>query len=281
MEIQWMLVLYSLFMGLSIGPFALIAMTDACEKRPALCKWAAITGLVCIVLAGVFAFLHLKKPLAAVYALNNLNSPIAQETVFVLLTGIVAALLAASYLFNVMASLRKYLAYLGLALAVLSVFMVAEIYRLPARPAWNNLLLPVTMLLSSLINGLLLALALLALAPKADGEEDRAGPRTRLTSWVLPLLVVYAVVAVVYFLIAATRGIGLGRLLAGDLALGFWIGLIVIGFILPGFLAWSARKTGLMGLTAVLTFVMVVAGGLVVRAMVFPLGLRIPIDRLW
>jgi DMSO reductase anchor subunit len=121
MEIQWMLVLYSLFMGLSIGPFALIAVTDACDKRPGLCKWAAITGLVSIVLAGVFDFMHLKQPLASIYTLNNLNSPIARETVFVLLTGIVAAVLAASYLFNILAVLRKPLAWVGLALAVISV----------------------------------------------------------------------------------------------------------------------------------------------------------------
>ena len=281
MPIQWMLVLYSLFMGLAIGPFALIAITDACEKRPGLCKWAAITGLVSIALAGLFAFLHLEQPLAAVYVFANLASPISQETVFVLLTGVVAALLTGSDLFNLAAGLRKPLAWLGLVLAVISVFFIAEIYRLPARPAWNNLLLPVTMLLSSLLNGLLLALTLLAVVPKTAGESERTDPVTRLSGWALPVLVVYAVITAIFFLIAAAQGGGMGRLLTGDLAVWFWLGLVVIGLVLPGFLVWSARKTGVMGLNAVLAFVMVVAGGLVVRAMLFPLGLRVPIESLW
>jgi hypothetical protein len=34
-------------------------------------------------------------------------------------------------------------------------------------------------------------------------------------------------------------------------------------------------------LTAVAAFLCVVAGGLVVRVMLFPLGLRIPIESLW
>lgn len=281
MEIQWMLVLYSLFMGLAIGPFALIVTTDACEKRPGLCKWAAITGLVCIMLAGVFAFLHLKNPLAAVYVFNNLGSPISQETIFVLLTGVVAALLAGSYLFNVAPGLRKPLAWVGLVLAVVSVFFIAEIYRLPARPAWNTLLLPLTILLSSLLNGLMLALVLLALAPKTAGETDRAEPRKQVTRWVLAVMLVYAVVAVIFYLIAATQGGGLARLLAGNLAAWFWVGLVLVGLIVPGFLIWNARKTGVMGMTALLAFVMVLAGGLVVRAMLFPIGLRLPIELLW
>ncbi len=104
MAIEWMLVLYSLFMGLSIGPFALLALTDACEKRPALFKWASLVGLFSIVLAGIFAFLHLKLPLAAVYVFSNFSSPIAQEAVLVLVTGVVAALLASMSIFNWSAS---------------------------------------------------------------------------------------------------------------------------------------------------------------------------------
>ncbi len=159
MEIQWMLVLYSLFMGLSVGPFALLALTDACGKRPALCTWASLVGLVCTVIAGIFAFLHLGKPTAAVYVFSNFGSPITQETTFVLLTGLAAALLTGMSLFGWMPGQRRTVAWVGLVLAVVSVVMIAEIYLLPARPAWNTWLLPLTLLASSLINGLLLALA--------------------------------------------------------------------------------------------------------------------------
>jgi hypothetical protein len=91
MEIQWTLVLYSLLMGLSIGPFLLLALTDACENREALCKWAALVGLGCIVLAGLSAFAHLQKPLNAIYMFSNFRSPMTQETAAVLITGLIAA----------------------------------------------------------------------------------------------------------------------------------------------------------------------------------------------
>jgi anaerobic dimethyl sulfoxide reductase subunit C (anchor subunit) len=170
MEIQWMLVLYSLFMGLSIGPFALLALTDACENRPSLCKWASITGLICVIVAGIAAFAHLGKPAAAVYVFNNFSSPITQETVVVLLTGVIAALLAGVTLFNWLPALRRPLAWIGLVLAVISVIFIAAIYLLPARPAWNNWLLPLTLLVSSLINGLLLALSLLGPGAQTGGR---------------------------------------------------------------------------------------------------------------
>ena len=97
----------------------------------------------------------------------------------------------------------------------------------------------------------------------------------------LALMVVYAVIALIFYVISATKGGGILRLVAGDLALWFWVGLVLIGLLIPGLLIWSARSKGLHGLTAVAAFLCVVAGGLVVRVMLFPLGLRIPIESLW
>ena len=281
MEIQWMLVIYSLFMGLSIGPFALVALTDACDQRPALCKWASLVGLGSIIVAGIAAFAHLKNLGAAIFVFNNFLSPITQETVAVLLTGLVAAVLAGSLLFNWLPAQRRTLAWIGLVLSVLSVILIALIYLLPARPAWNNWLLPITLLASSLINGLLLALALTALVPKEAKESSRKDLATRLQGWAIPVLVVYAVVAVIYFLIAAAQAGGMIRLLAGDLALAFWVGLVVVGLIAPAALLWLAKKDGLKGFNALAAFLLVVIGGLVVRAMLFPLGTLIPITGLW
>ena len=122
MDIQWTLVLYSLFMGLSIGPFALLALTDACGKRANLCKWASLVGLGSIVIAGISAFTHLKAPLNAIYMFSNFSSPMTQETVVVLITGLIAALLAAMLFFNWLPGLsRRVLAWAGLVMAIISV----------------------------------------------------------------------------------------------------------------------------------------------------------------
>ncbi|HEX7567402.1 MAG TPA: DmsC/YnfH family molybdoenzyme membrane anchor subunit [Anaerolineaceae bacterium] len=279
MEIQWMLVLYSLFMGLSIGPFALLALTDACEKRPALCKWASLVGLSCIILAGIAAFAHLLKPLAAINIFNNLASPMARETVFVLLTGVVAAALAVMNLFNWLPGLRRMLAWFGLVLAVISVILIATIYLLPARPAWNSWLLPITLLTSSLINGLLLAWLLVAIVPKQGDETGLMELAAKLRSWALPVFAVYAIVTVVFFLMAASQTGGITRLLVGDLALLFWLGLILVGLAAPAALIWLGKKDPKA--SALAAFLLVAIGGLVVRAMLFPIGVRIPITSLW
>jgi anaerobic dimethyl sulfoxide reductase subunit C (anchor subunit) len=280
MEIQWTLVLYSLLMGLSIGPFLLLALTDACENREALCKVAALVGLGCIVLAGLFAFAHLRKPLNAIYMFSNFRSPMTQETVAVLITGLIAALLATMLLFGWLPGLsRRMLAWAGLVMSLISVFMIASIYLLPARPAWNTWLLPVTLLFSSLANGLLLAWTLAVLVQKGRGETGREQLVSKLRSWALPVLVVYAVLAVVFILITVGKAGGLARLTTGDLALLFWVGLVVIGLIAPAVLVWPAKKDDrVIALTA---FVLFAAGGLFIRAMLFPLGLRIPLESLW
>lgn len=278
MDIQWTLVLYSLFMGLSIGPFALLALTDACGRRANLCKWASLVGLGSIIIAGISAFTHLKAPLSAIYIFNNFRSPMSQETIVVLITGLVAALLAALLFFNWQPGLsRRVLAWIGLVLAVLSVVMIANIYLLPARPAWNTWLLPVTLLASSLVNGLLLAWVLAALVP--GDETDRPALVNKLRSWALAVLVVYAVIVIVSFLVVASQAGGIARLLTGDLALLFWLGLVVIGLAVPAGLAWLGKKNVMVNALAV--FLLVFVGGLIMRAMLFPLGTRLPITHLW
>lgn len=279
MLIEWSLVLYSLFMGLSIGPFALLALTDACEQRAVLCKWASLVALGSIALAGISAFTHLLQPLKAVYMFANFSSPMTQETVVVLLTGLVAALLVAQLYFNFLPGLRRPTAALGLLLAVVSVVMIAMIYLLPARPAWNTWLLPLTLLLSSLINGLLLAWAMVVLVPRQTGETGRDELAGNLRRWALPFLVIYALIAVVYMVYAANLAGGIMRLITGDLAAWFWIGLIIAGLAAPAVLLWLGRQSPKAG--ALTAFLLVVVGGVVVRAMLFPLGVRIPIESLW
>lgn len=280
MNIQWTLVLYSLFMGLSIGPFALLALTDACGRRANLCKWASLVGLGSIVVAGISAFSHLKAPLSAIYIFSNFRSPMSQETLVVLITGVVAALLAAMLYFNWLPGLsRRALAWVGLLLAVLSVVMIANIYLLPARPAWNTWLLPATLLASSLVNGLLLAWVLAALVPQQAGETGRPELVGKLRIWTLAVLAIYTVIVIVSFLVVAGQAGGMARLLTGDLALLFWLGLVVVGLAAPAGLAWLGKKHIMAN--ALAAFLLVLVGGLIVRAMLFPLGTRLPITGLW
>lgn len=280
MEIQWSLVLYSLLMGLATGPFALLALTDACEKRSSLCKWAALVGLASIVVAGIAAFSHLIKPLNAIYMFNNLRSPMTQETILVLLTGLVAAALAALLLFNLLPGVsRRMLAWLGLALSVLSVILIAGIYLLPARPAWNTWLLPLTLLASSLANGVLLAWVLAIVVPAQQGEGSREGLIVRLRSLALPIMAAYAILAVVFLLVAAGQAGGTSRVLSGDLALPFWVGMLIVGLALPIALIVLGKKEARA--IPVVAFLFLIAGGLIVRAMLFPLGVATALTTLW
>ena len=128
-------------------------------------------------------------------------------------------------------------------------------------------------------SGLLLAWALAALVPRQADETNRQELVDKLRNWALPVMAVYAVVAIVFFLVVAGQAGGIARLLTGDLALFFWLGLIVVGLAGPAGLAWLGKKNA--GVHALAAFLLVAVGGLVMRAMLFPLGTRISITNLW
>lgn len=113
-----------------------------------------------------------------------------------------------------------------------------------ALPFWNNPLLPVIIVTCELLGGLAIALALSITI--GDGIEVM-----QVESWSRILLSAYAIMLVIYML-SVTYGPEAGkeavrRLLSGrvSFSIPFWVGLALIGIVLPLILAWYPYAAGM------------------------------------
>ena len=275
MAVEWSLLIYSVLVGISVGPFAVMALTGCLDGHRKLCKWGSLVGLASLVLGGIAAFTHLKAPQYVTYIFTNLGSPMGLEMLVTVFTGLVAVLFAAQMWFDFWPQGRRIVAWVGLIGALASVLLIGKMYMLPARPMWNTWLLPLTFLTTSVVSGLLAMLVLVGFAPLEEGE-DRSALAARLGTWTLGALVVNAIVAVLYFVTATAQGGATARLFAGDLAFSFWLGLVVLGVVVPLVLTWLGSRPTTQFATArslaALSFIAVLASGIAVRAMIFGLG---------
>lgn len=277
MEIQWSLVFYTLLIGLGAGTFAVAASSEWWGKAERARLPGAITAIVSMALAGVASFLHLGHPERALGVLGNIQSGIGQEMLLAGLTGLLAVAYALMLWRGGPAGTRKIVAGAGMALAVILCAVMGASYMLPARPAWNTVFVPLLYLASAASLGLLAVFFWVAArTPYAEREAavkavGKAG---------LIALAVQALVTVAYVIYLATApDVSVGRVLGGDLALVFWLGVVLVGLLVPlGFIAWlvSAKKELVPFTTAAATsLVCVFLGGIAVRVMFFLLGSRV------
>ena len=120
---------------------------------------------------------------------------------------------------------------------------------------WATILLPVLFVVSAISTGWAATLLVAALLRKEiPAEAGKAGA----------ILAVLEVLALIAFLVAVPSGV----LVAGSLSLWFWLGVAVIGLLVPfGLELWSIR-TGEKTVLVVATALCVLLGGLVLRAVV-------------
>jgi anaerobic dimethyl sulfoxide reductase subunit C (anchor subunit) len=275
MEIQWPLVFYTLLIGLGVGAFAFVAITEWLGKAERTRMPGAITALVAVALGGVASAFHLGHVERIFNVLSNLSSGIAQELILTGLTGLAILVYIITMRRGYSAQARKIVATIGLVLAVILAFAIGNLYVLPARPAWNTLLLPLLQLASAAVLGLF-TMYIWTVVTKEETAVVMGVDKATLIALAIQALVVVAYV--VYLAVAPfpnpTRSAS--RLLAGDLAPVFWGGLVVVGLLIPlGLTAWffAAKKRVFPSLVvAVVGLVCVLAGGVATRALMYVLG---------
>ena len=141
--------------------------------------------------------------------------------------------------------------------AVLSVLLITYtgvLLSTTSRELWSTVLLPVLFVLSAISTGLAATLLVAVLL----GREipHRLGQAAA-------VLEVYEVVALIAFLIAVPAGI----LISGPLSLWFWLGVIVVGILVPFALELATWRTSPRVLVMTMAF-SVLIGGLILRAVV-------------
>ena len=180
MELQWPLILFTTFEAWSAGLFgaqgaAALAGEGRRAQMPALIGSAALLAV-----GGVAVFFHLEHFERIFNGFGNPTSGITQELVCVVVVG---ALMVVAFVVLRRAAggdeapaLPKWLAALMIAAAALLVLVTGHSYMMAARPAWDSLLGPLTLLGAACAAGPLTFAAIGAIAGGADGAVAGGAP---------------------------------------------------------------------------------------------------------
>ncbi len=180
MELQWPLILFTTFVAWSAGLFgaqgaAALAGEGRRAQMPALIGSAALLAV-----GGIAVFFHLEHFERIFNGFGNPTSGITQELVCVVVVG---ALMVVAFVVLRRAAggdeapaLPKWLAALMIAAAALLVLVTGHSYMMAARPAWDSLLGPLTLLGAACAAGPLTFAAIGAIAGGADGAVAGGAP---------------------------------------------------------------------------------------------------------
>lgn len=279
MEASWTLITFTLLTGLGMGVFAFVAISEWLGKAERIRLPGVAISLVALAVGGGVSFLHVGHPERVANVLGNLQSRISQELILIVVVTLLIMLYGLALLTGFLTVTgRKILAGIGLVGAILLAAWGGWMYYLPARPAWHTILWPLMYTASAAAMGIF-SMYIWALVTKEDANLIRGINQAAVITLALQVLLV--VVYLVY--LALTRfpheSRSPLRLLAGDLALTFWIGIVLLGLLVPLILTTWHRlrkqpfRPSLM--VTVLGFACVIIGGVAMRSLMYLVGTSI------
>ena len=239
---------YLFLAGLGAGAFATSAFLgwrhpEATSMRKVGHVIAPVVVAVGLVLLMVDAEAGLHNPLRFFYLLSNFGSVMTWGVVFLSLFMVVA--IAALVLDILKKNVPTWLDIVGVALAfAVAVYTGALLGVCNTFPLWNNALLPILFLVSAMSAGA--ASVLLVAVVKHADEFNRVGVLKKF-HFCLPIIELVLVVGLL-FITSFNSPAGFEsvmNLVVGEYALPFWLGLVVIGLIMP-----TALETWLLFFTA-------------------------------
>ena len=180
MELQWPLILFTTFVAWSAGLFgAQGAAALAGEGRRAQMP-SLIGSAVLLAVGGIAVLFHLEHFERIFNGFGNPTSGITQELGCVVVVGV---LMVVAFVMRRRAAggdeapaLPKWLAVLMIVAAALLVLVTGHSYMMAARPAWDSLLGPLTLLGAACAAGPLTFAVIGAIAGGADGAVAGGAP---------------------------------------------------------------------------------------------------------
>jgi DMSO reductase anchor subunit len=171
MELQWPLIVFTLFVSLGAGSLGVAGLLALLKKSPEVQLPATIVALAAVVLGGLASFLHLQHWERAFNGFGHITSGITQELIGI----VVFVVVAAAYLVFVRrGSIPRWAGYAAVIVSAALVVVVANSYLMEARPVWDSPLLWLYYLANAVLFGSLVA-ALFTNMKKDDGEAAGAG----------------------------------------------------------------------------------------------------------
>ncbi|WP_139651616.1 dimethyl sulfoxide reductase anchor subunit family protein [Raoultibacter phocaeensis] len=231
MEVQWPLLIFSVLLGITSGVFIFLAVGELKGKFKEVRFTGALIALVCLAVGGCVSVLHMGHPERALHLLGNLGSGLSKELFAVAIMGIVAiAYLILSRKDYPGAS--KVLGVIGGIIGLVLSPIAGASYLIAARPAWDSIALPLMYLGAGLALGFTLMAALVLLKGKA-AEEGGFALKLALAGVIIMAITVIAYVVWIAIAPYQAPSRSIERLISGDLALMFWLGVVVIGVVAP------------------------------------------------
>lgn len=243
MAVQWPLLIFSVLLGVTSGSFVFIGVGEFMGKFKEVRFTGVLIALACLVIGGIASAFHLGHPERATHLLGNLGSGLTKELAAVVVMAIVAIAYAVLVRKDYPAA-RKALGIAGAVAGVALPIIAGASYLMAARPAWDSATLPLMYLGGGLGSGMTLMAALvLAKGDASPSDEQKLAVKLAIAGMVVLVVLSLAYVAWIGLAPHQADSRSIGRLMAGDLAFAFWLGVVGVGLAAPCILAGLAWKT--------------------------------------
>lgn len=277
MSIQWALVFFLLLVGWGCGVYTVsVITTDWLGQTKQIRMISMITSLVLLALGGFTSVLHLTHPSRIFLALSNPTSGIFMEASFIGITAIIIIIYMVALKRNAADRTLKIIGTIGMIPAVILAYAIGNSYTLASRPAWDTILLPLNYFVSAAVMGFA-TVAILA-AREKELDTNAVSFLNRGTVIAIATQAVFLIAYLIYLGVAPypDSSRSPSRVLSGDLAALFWVGIVVVGLLVPAILLIQLKKK-MAEIQVVLTrigisLICIIIGSVSLRALVFTIG---------
>lgn len=273
MAVQWPLVFFSILTGISSGMMIFVGIGEIKGRFKDVRFLVAVIAFVALVAGGCASVFHLGHPERSLHILGNVASGLSKELFAV------GAMAVVTFVYAVLAKKRfdgsaRVFGVLAVIAGAILPLMAGASYLMPSRPAWDSLTLPLMYLGTGIGCGFAVSAAIVLM----KGAKDDALCAVRLAVAGIAVMVVTMISYVVWIAMAPyqndTRSIE--RLLSGDMAPVFWVGVIVLGVAAPFVLSlFAVKKREALGRSVNYlwaTLFCSLVGGVSLRVILYTLG---------
>ncbi|MDR0501483.1 MAG: hypothetical protein LBG97_09660 [Coriobacteriales bacterium] len=284
MEVMWSLIIFTLFVCISAGSFAVQGIYAILGKQAKLQLPVLIIAFIALVIGGVGSFTHLQHWERAFNGFGHITSGITQELIGVIL--MVVAMLVYFVSMRKKESVPKWAGVLAVVISCLMIILMTTSYMMPARPIWNSFVLYLFYFAEAIVFGGAITW-IVSDVVKTDNTKIIASRAAAIgATLVVTLVLVYLVV----FSSAGFANVGyyydptqptkaildvnniFGSVLAGENAIYFWLALLAGGLI-PAIFALVKCKDGASGISfGSIALVGALVGGVSFRVLLYVLG---------
>lgn len=216
MEIQWSLVLFTVFAGAGSWMFVGVAVSEFTGRGKSVSFATSLIAMALIIVGGLCSVTHLSHPTRMLGALSHPTSGIAIEAFMLGFTCLAIIVYLILLKRSSSEQARKAVAAVGGVLGILFSFLMGESYMMAARATWNHFIVPTEYAVTSMVLGV--SLYLLVLACRKEKEAA--------AFYGLPLAIAGAISLIVGIIYGVFSGVHAE-------VLQFWGCVVVLGALVP------------------------------------------------